>query len=224
MNRHQQHNPYTLDLAQNGTIDNAPFIRGRPIVVLIHGYTGHRDFSPNTEIRPGNYTPIVKSGKTELLIHIFRIPAYFRDGEYNIVSVDYGPLALEPCYLQAVKNLPIVARCTAKLLDTIVERLPFKLRQIHIIGFSLGAQVSGMISNYVRSGRLIRITGLDPAKPLFVLATDDHRLSKADATFVDVIHTDVLQRGILQPIGHADFYVNGGIEQPGCKYAVNECK
>lgn len=157
-------------------------------------------------------------------LSIAPFPAYFRDGEYNIISVDYGPLALEPCYLQAVRNLPTVARCTAKLIDTIVERLQFKLRQFHIIGFSLGAQVAGQVSNYVKSGRLTRITGLDPAKPLFILAPDDHRLSKADAMFVDVIHTDVLQRGILQPIGHADFYVNGGIEQPGCKYAVNECK
>lgn len=203
------------------TIDRAPFVLGRPIVVLIHGYTGHRDYSPNTEIRPGY---ISSNWSLFEFIYPTYTAAYFRDGEYNVISVDYGPLALEPCYLQAVKNLPVVARCTAQLLDTIVERLPFRLRQIHVIGFSLGAQAAGMISNYIKAGRLIRVTGLDPAKPLFVFAKDDHRLSKADATFVDVIHTDVLQRGILQPIGHADFYVNGGIEQPGCKVAVNECK
>lgn len=52
--RQQQQFPHQLDLRSNETIDFAPFVRGRPIVVLIHGYTGHRDYSPNTEIRPGN--------------------------------------------------------------------------------------------------------------------------------------------------------------------------
>lgn len=85
--------------------------------------------------------------------------AYFRHGEYNIISVDYNPLAKEPCYLQAVKNLPVVARCTSQLLDTIVDRLPFELKNIHVIGFSLGAQTAGMISNYIKSGRFTRITG-----------------------------------------------------------------
>lgn len=187
--------PHRLDVANNATIIAAPFVPNRPIIILLHGYTGHRDFSPNAEIRP----------------------AYLRDGEYNIISVDYQPLVPEPCYLQAVQNLPVVARCTAQLIDTIVERRRIPLNSVHVIGFSLGAQASGMISNYVRSGKLTRITGLDPAKPLFVLASEDHRLSWRDAEFVDVIHTDVLQRGILKPVGHADFYVNGGIEQPGCR-------
>lgn len=66
--------------------------------------------------------------------------------------------------------------------------------------------------------------GLDPAKPLFIFATGDHKLDKNDAEFVDVIHTDVFQRGMLSPIGHADFYANGGIEQPGCKLQNYTCK
>lgn len=65
---------------------------------------------------------------------------------------------------------------------------------------------------------------MDPAKPDFVLAPAAHRLGKTNADFVDVIHTDGLERGFLEPLGHADFYMNGGINQPGCKNAVNMCK
>lgn len=42
-------------------------------------------------------------------------------------------------------------------------------------------------------------------------------LSWADAAFVDVIHTDGGHLGFPNPIGHADFYPNGGSRrQPGC--------
>lgn len=36
-----------------------------------------------------------------------------------------------------------------------------------------------------------------------------------DADYVQVVHTDAFARGILQASGHQDFYMNGGIEQPG---------
>lgn len=67
----------------------------------------------------------------------------------------------------------------------------------------------------------ISLAGLDPAKPMFIFASGDHKLGKDDAEFVDVIHTDILQRGVLAAAGHVDFYVNGGIEQPGCALQTN---
>lgn len=51
---------------------------------------------------------------------------------------------------------------------------------------------------------------------MFIFAKNNRKLGKDDAEFVDVIHTDVLQRGVLASAGHADFYVNGGFDQPGC--------
>ncbi|TDG38517.1 hypothetical protein AWZ03_015061, partial [Drosophila navojoa] len=70
--------------------------------------------------------------------------------------------------------------------------------------------------------KLKHITGLDPAKPLFVSAAKLRRLDQTDAEFVDVIHTDTMQYGVLRQVGHADFYPNfGKLEQPGCEDADN---
>jgi hypothetical protein len=41
-----------------------------------------------------------------------------------------------------------------------------------------------------------------------------YQLDTNDAEFVDVMHTSSVAS--LNPIGHVDFYPNGGIQQPGC--------
>lgn len=58
------------------------------------------------------------------------------------------------------------------------------------------------------------MTGLDPAGPLWDCDLD--RISKTDAAYVEIIHTNIHDYGISQPCGDADFYVNGGDIQPGC--------
>ena len=67
------------------------------------------------------------------------------------------------------------------------------------------------------------ITGLDPADLKFVDAPNiplDAILDSTDADFVDVIHTNAAPLisgfGAAEPLGHVDFYVNGGFYQPGC--------
>ena len=66
--------------------------------------------------------------------------------------------------------------------------------------------------------------GLDPAGPLFTNVGDARfRLDKSDAKYVDVIHTDMPPKGGLlgfgmrKEAGHADFFPNGGVRQPGCR-------
>ena len=42
------------------------------------------------------------------------------------------------------------------------------------------------------------------------------RLDKSDAKYVDVIHTDAGGLGTDLVIGHADYFPNGGRDQPNC--------
>lgn len=53
------------------------------------------------------------------------------------------------------------------------------------------------------------------AAPCFDDKLESERLTEKDAEFVDVIHTS-RSYGLEQPIGHADFYPNNGMGQPGC--------
>lgn len=80
--------------------------------------------------------------------------------DYNIISIDYNPIAKEPCYIQAARNTELVGMCTAQLVDELVKNHGFNLSKIHPIGYSLGGQVVGYIGNYMQSGRFERSTGM----------------------------------------------------------------
>ena len=89
--------------------------------------------------------------------------------------------------------------------------------KIHVLGSSLGAQAAGYVG-FFTGGSIARITGLDPSGPLFYGVTDEDRLDKTDAQFVDIYHTAGYWVGITRAGGHVDIYPNGGLApQPGCE-------
>lgn len=122
-------------------------------------------------------------------------------------------------------NSELVGRQLALVLLDAVN-LGVDPANIHVIGFSLGAHVAGCASEVLKGKSLLlgRITGLDPASPFFrhhLFREKSRKLDATDARLVDVIHTDGSQDfmdgfGLLKPIGHVDFFPNGGREQPGC--------
>ena len=59
---------------------------------------------------------------------------------------------------------------------------------------------------------------MDSASVGFPLESLDTRLDTTDALFVDVIHTNL---AFINATGHADFYPNGGVRQPGCPVPDN---
>ena len=66
-----------------------------------------------------------------------------------------------------------------------------------------------------------RVTGLDPAGPLFERVTEEVRIDRSDAPFVDIIHTNGGNEndgflGLNADVGHADYFPNGGHQQPKC--------
>lgn len=95
--------------------------------------------------------------------------------------------------------------------------------KISIVGHSLGSHIAGIAGKTVQEltgKKLGRITGLDPAGPCFTMSNPDGRLDKNDATYVDIIHTNGGMLGFRDPIGHKDFYPNGGRSQPRCLLSI----
>ncbi|KAL0267600.1 UNVERIFIED_CONTAM: hypothetical protein PYX00_009827 [Menopon gallinae] len=143
--------------------------------------------------------------------------AYMKRGGHNFILVDSKRLSAGPWYPAAVTNTYFVGRYAALFIDYLfLQGMP--LKNIHLVGMSIGAHAAGVAGHFLKSGRLPRITGLDPASLLFKNKPLELRLDKSDASVVDVIHTDDVF-GISTPVGHADFFVNAGVSpQPGCEY------
>uniref|UniRef100_A0A4W5R7W2 Phospholipase A1 member A n=1 Tax=Hucho hucho TaxID=62062 RepID=A0A4W5R7W2_9TELE len=131
----------------------------------------------------------------------------------NVVVVDwvYGASL---AYHMVVENCKEVAIQISVLVNQL-QNYGCKLESFHFIGVSLGAHVSGFVGTLFK-GKIGRITGLDPAGPMFKRADTFDRLDPSDALFVEAIHTDSDYFGISIPVGHADFFLNGGMDQAGC--------
>lgn len=138
----------------------------------------------------------------------------------NLITVDWEDLASNLYYFESARRTHDVGRTTAELIDFMVSNMSLSLDRVHLIGHSLGAHTAGFVGSYVKSGKVGRITGLDPAGPSFYRKGPEGRLDPTDAAFVDVIHTAVGSAGHYKNLGHVDFYPNGGIYQPGCGYAI----
>ncbi|CAK6978930.1 inactive pancreatic lipase-related protein 1-like [Scomber scombrus] len=137
----------------------------------------------------------------------------------NCIAVEWKK-GVKTLYAQAANNARVVAAQVESMITFLMSNFKQKADKFHIIGHSLGAHAAGQVGG--RISGLARITGLDPAEPYFQDTDASVRLDASDANFVDVIHTDGLPfdsklgLGISQPMGHIDFYPNGGELMPGC--------
>ncbi|XP_012543587.2 pancreatic lipase-related protein 2 isoform X2 [Monomorium pharaonis] len=187
---------YPLRVGDVTQLKDSPFNNAWPTKIIIHGWT--------------------ENGNAFWLHDIRR--NYLSIGDYNVIYVDWFTGSTKE-YLTSVKLIRQVGEYVAAFIEFLKSETQISFDDIHILGHSLGAHVAGYIGNYT-SKKLGRITGLDPAGPAFetpYLKDTEERLDAADANFVDVIHTCAGSLGFLRPIGHADFYPNGGtFRQPGC--------
>lgn len=147
------------------------------------------------------------------------IDSYLAHGNVNFVLI---------YYLRVTTNVITNAREIGDALADGYIRLcdaGVQAPRLHLVGFSLGAQIQAIASRTVQSRttrRLVvgRLTGLDPGQIQTVLIPLIGRLSANDAAFVDSIHTEGVGFGDHQSIGHVSYWVNGGVAQPFCTSGI----
>lgn len=175
----------------------------------------------HSEFRPEQKTAIYVHGYVESMavesIHVI-VDAYQRRGDHNIIILDWGSLAEGNYLLDAVINAKQLGPHVAGVLIGLFDGgLP--IERFHLVGHSLGGQMSGIIGRNVISKSnkkymLPRISVLDPAFPPFYPGS---HISASDARMVDVIHTDAWLYGAPISTGTVDFWPNSGKTlQPGC--------
>ncbi|XP_026851686.2 lipase member H isoform X2 [Electrophorus electricus] len=184
-------------LSHDDPFSNPEFNVSRPTTFIIHGY------------RPTGSPPIWMHKVVE---------ATLSHKDVNAVVVDWNRGATHIIYPKVVENTRLVAsNLTAFLLKMQLKGI--SLSSVHMIGVSLGAHISGFTGASF-NGSIGRITALDPAGPSFTGKPVDDRLDPSDAQFVEALHTDMDAFGFRNPLGHIDFYANGGADQPGCPKTI----
>ncbi|XP_041483674.1 inactive pancreatic lipase-related protein 1-like [Lytechinus variegatus] len=154
----------------------------------------------------------------------------FLDEGNNVIMVNWSQAANLTNYAQARADARVVGFQVAHVISYIVNNTSATYDQMHLIGGGMGAHVAGYAGS--TGQQMARITGLDPAgsegnPETFGLSGGPSRgqqcrLDITDAEYVDIIHTNAHSGldggyiGLPFQLGHQDFFVNNGINQPGC--------
>ncbi|CAH2050165.1 unnamed protein product, partial [Iphiclides podalirius] len=189
--RQNPNNRQVITHGNANTIRNSNYNRNRPLKVIVHGWNNNG----NTQMNP-----LITS-------------AFLAVQDANVIVVDWNRLA-NSNYNTAAAGVPNVGQHLGNFLVWLINTGGGNWNNVHLVGFSLGAHVVGNAGR-TAGGRASRVTGLDPAGPLW--SGNGNALGRNAGQYVESIHTDGHILGIMNAISHADFYPNGGKNpQPGC--------
>jgi pancreatic triacylglycerol lipase len=192
-------NPNNGDVITKTTVPSS-FRAGKRVHFVVHGWLGGRN---------ANYLHAMKDAGLD-------------DDDVNMIIVGWEGGSRQLWYPKSASETRVVGTEIALVAQNLVDYYGTSWSECVCAGHSLGGHVCGHAGKRTRGGDWGRITGMDPAGPWF--EGKDHPdigLDPSDATLVDVMHTNgeagiILNLGTMKPLGHMDFYPNGGGTQPGC--------
>lgn len=119
---------------------------------------------------------------------------------------------MDSLYSWSAFSTDAIGKLIGSALVGLTKFVPIK--DIHLLGHSLGAHICGSAGRTFTkftNRKIVRITGLDPARPCFSEGERLSGLQRGDADFIDIIHSNSGVLGVQDPIGDVDFYPNGYI-------------
>jgi len=201
--RQNRLNPQQISFRNRQSLLNSHYDPNRPTRVLIHGWMedGESDINVETAAELLNYY------------------------DSNILFIDWSEGSRTINYIGASNRVEGVGRFVGSQISFMIDEGLLRVDRLKVIGFSLGAHIAGFVGKSATT-RLHTIIGLDPAGPLFSTRRPDGRIDSGDANYVEIIHTNgptllIAGAGIGAPIGHVDYWPNGGSSQSGC--LTNTC-
>lgn len=120
-------------------------------VFIIHGYTDHKERDIIVALRRGNFT--FQKYNNINLVHLV---ALIENLQLNVIVVDWKRIA-GLIYFNAASYTFAIGTYLYKFLQ-FLEQHSVDLSNVHLIGHSLGAQISGVAGAFLQ-GRIGRITG-----------------------------------------------------------------
>lgn len=146
--------------------------------------------------------------ETEIIILLKNTTLEHHD--INVFIMDWSFASLLPIYPIARKCVRPIGRKMGEFITNIQNFYNLDSTHFILVGYSLGAHICANTG-----AKIDRIVVFDPARPQFDPGLDDG-LNPSSANYVEVIHTGGGGVGMIRPIGHVDYYVNGGMYQHGC--------
>jgi hypothetical protein len=136
------------------------------------------------------------------------IAAFLLYGDYNVIAIDYAG---------TFNDDQRAGTEMAEFYDFMITQ-GYDSGTFHCVGHSQGAHVCGFSGKRITGGVLKRISGLDIARADKYVANDSNsRIDAGDAGYVDCLHTNGGDSGMMEAVCGFDFYANGGAgNQPGC--------
>ncbi|XP_029055718.2 phospholipase A1-like [Osmia bicornis bicornis] len=192
--RNTQNNPKRLIVGDSKSLTNSQFNPRKPTKIITHGWTNSKRSKACTKVRD----------------------AFLSNGDYNVIVVDWSSISRRP-YVWTSNQVPKIAQFIGTMIDYL-QTQGMNPSQLTIVGHSLGGHIAGLSSYYAKN-KAQYVVALDPAGPNFHLNGRGSRVSKGDATYVQIIHTSNLL-GLTMNLGDSDFYPNGGSAQNSCKMDV----
>ncbi|XP_052758894.1 pancreatic lipase-related protein 2-like isoform X2 [Galleria mellonella] len=137
---------------------------------------------------------------------------------YNVLLVDMNKF-FKVEYPVTARLMRAVGKHIGEMLSNLTNyNMEFDPKKLEIVGLSLGGQTMSYVAKTYKAltgSTIARLTALDPSGPCFRNLGPEDRLDRSDADFVDVVATNIDGFGMAAPVGHVNFYVNGGEYQPG---------